>query len=110
LTTHEAKEKYEVLIDFRKQQEIEKKVTEYIQTNFSFVVFRVDDKETRLSLESKIISTVSLCEDCRASESWLGLDSPIKKIRDSESWFVSELYKESLSEYEVKEIDVLMEG
>src|SRR5690606_33364222 len=39
LTTKVNKEKYSEQVDFEKQQSIEKKVTEYIQNNFSFAVF-----------------------------------------------------------------------
>ena len=79
LTTREAKEQYERFIDSQKQQEVEKEVSDYIQNYFSFLVFQVDDKPKRLTLESKIISTVSLCNDCHATNSWLGLDAPNKK-------------------------------
>jgi hypothetical protein len=41
----------------------------YIQQSFTFVVFPVEDKIKRLEIESKIISTVSLCDDCRPSQS-----------------------------------------
>ena len=55
LTTKKAKELYAEEIDFVKQETIERMVTNYIQENFSFVVFKVDGKEERLDLESKII-------------------------------------------------------
>lgn len=109
LTTREAKEKYAGLIDWHKLQEVERRVTEYIQRNFRFVAFRVDDKTKRLRWESRIISTVSLCEECRPSDNWLGLHSPKAKIRESGLWLVNELYKEPLSEsdYEVVKMAVL---
>jgi len=101
LTSRKAKEKYAHLIDFEKQNEIEKKVTEYIQNNFSFVVFQVENKERRLRLESKIISTISLCRECFSSKDWLGLFSPERKIRESGLWLVNELYKEPLSDDDI---------
>ena len=64
LTSRDAREKYSALIDFEKQKEIEKNVSQYIQTNFSFVIIEVEAKEKRLELESKIISTISLCDEC----------------------------------------------
>lgn len=105
LTPSEAKKKFSSLIDFKKQSETEKRVTQYIQDSFSFVVLRVDSKEERLSLESKIISTVSLCNGCRPSKSWLGLFSPKKKIRESGLWLVNELYKEPLSDEELEKLE-----
>ena len=104
LTTRAAKEKYNGLIDGRKQKEVEKQVTEYIQNHFSFVGFQVDDKEKRLTLESKIISTVSLCKECRPSQEWLGLSSPKDKIRESGLWIVNELYKQPLSDSDYNEL------
>ncbi len=91
-------------VDFIKQEEIEKRVTEYIQENISFVTFQIDDKGKRLELESKIISTVSLCDECKPSQNWLGLFSPVEKIRKSGLWLVNELWKTLLSEDDLKEL------
>ena len=104
MTTRANKEKYTEQIDFEKQQSIEKKVSEYIQNNFSFVVFEVLEKEQRLSIESRIISTVSNCKNCKPSENWLGLSSPKQKIKDSGLWLVNELWKQSLSQNELTEL------
>jgi hypothetical protein len=111
LTTSEAKKKYAGMIDKQKLQAAEKRVTDYIQRNFRFVVFRVDEKAKRLLWESEIISTVSLCDECRPSENWLGLHSPINKIRESGLWLVNELYKQPLAEsdYEMLKANVLGE-
>ncbi len=106
LTTKESKEKYSSKIDFAKQKEVEKKVTKYIQKNFSFVVLDVEDRDKRLALESKIISTISLCEKCKPSNSWLGLSSPKEKIRKSGLWLVNELWKTPLS---VADMNALVE-
>lgn len=97
LTTKEAKENFSSSINFEKQKEIEKQVSKHIQDNFTFVVFRVEDVQKRLKLESKIISTISLCEECFPSENWFGLHSPKEKIKKSGLWLVNELYKEPLT-------------
>lgn len=97
LTTSAAKAKYKDRIDFDKQRTVEQQVTEYMQRNFSFVVFEVPTKEERLVLESRIASTVSLCPHCRPTKQWLGRHSPKQKIRDSGLWQVNELYKTTLS-------------
>ncbi len=109
LTTKEAKEKLSNLIDLEKQKQIEKQVTKYIQDNFSFVAFHVEDKEKRLEIESKIISTISLCKDCKPSENWLGLFSPKEKIRESGLWLVNELYKSPLSDTDLIELKNLIQ-
>ena len=108
LTTREAKERYGEMVDRRKLQEVEKRVTEYIQGNFRFVVFRADDKPKRLRWESRIISTVSQCEECRPSKNWLGLHSPKVKIRESGLWLVNELYNQPLSESDFEALRTLV--
>lgn len=104
LTTRANKEKYSEQIDFEKQKSIEKRVSEYIHNYFSFVVFEVLEKEQRLRIESRIISTVSNCTNCKPSENWLGLSSPKQKIKDSGLWLVNELWKQSLTENELTEL------
>src|SRR5262245_44826974 len=87
--------------DTAKRQAVEADVTKYLRECFSFVVFHVEDKDERLTLESRMISTVSRCEQCRPSEGWLGLHSPKHRIRESGLWLVNELYKEPLSAADV---------
>ena len=98
LTSRAARAKHGGRIDFAKQKQIEEKVSKYIRSNFSFAVIRVPTKEERLRLESRMISTVSLCEDCKPSKKWLGNSSPKEKIRESGLWIVNELYKKPLNE------------
>lgn len=103
LTTTKVKRKYAGAVDQKKQKDVERKVTEYIQSNCSFAVFPVAEKVKRLYWEAKIISTVARCSDCGPSENWLGLYSPKSKIRESGLWLVNALYKEPLSgsDYEI---------
>jgi len=108
LTKREAKEKYYHLIDHNYKKEIETKVTQYIQNNFSFIVFQVDVEDMRLELESKIISTVSLCEECNASQNWLGQFSPKEKICKSGLWLINELYKTPLSDNDMQILENLI--
>jgi len=102
LTTRKAKKRYLPLLDEEKQRHVEKAVTEYIQQNFSFVVFQIDHKEERLFWEQKIISTISWCKECCPSSNWLGLHSPKDKIHKSGLWLVNGLYKEPLSDNELR--------
>ena len=74
-----------------------------------FIVFKINDKEERLKTESKIISTISLCENCKPSKNWLGNFSPKEKIRESGLWLVNELYKEPLSEEDILKMKKLEE-
>jgi hypothetical protein len=109
LTTRNAKDKHAAAIDPDKQAAVERNVTKRIQENFSFVVFEVKEKEKRLGLESRIISTVSLCDECLPSKNWLGLSSPKEKIRDSGLWLVNELYKEPLSDSDMGWLNELIQ-
>lgn len=104
LTTRNAKDQHSDSVDFVKQKEIEKRVTKFIQDNFSFVVFQIDDKKKRLYFESRIISTVSLCEECKPSENWLGKSSPKEKIRKGGLWIVNELWKTPLNDEDMIEL------
>lgn len=107
LTTKVAKDMHSKSIDQAKLKSVEKKVTDYIQNNFSFVVIEVDDKDERLELESKMISTVSLCPDCKPSKKWFGNHSPKEKIRQSGLWLVNELYKTPLSDEDLGRLRLL---
>lgn len=91
-------------IDVERQKDIERDVSRSIQECFSFVVFEVADKTERLSLESRIISTVAACPDCKPSGGWLGLSSPKPKIRDSGLWQVNELYKQAFTMAELRRL------
>jgi hypothetical protein len=108
LTTKKARGKHAKHIDFDKLAKTEKRVSKYIQSNFSFVVFRVEDKDERLYLESKIVSTVSSCTECEASDKWLGSLSPKTKIRDSGLWLIQELWKMPLSSKDMKRLNKLL--
>jgi hypothetical protein len=108
LTSRSEKNKHIASVDFAKQRKIESNVSGYIRKNFSFVVFEIADKNKRLELESRIISTVSLCDECKPSKNWLGLFSPKQKIRESGLWLVNELYKKPLSATDMKKIKGLL--
>jgi len=103
LTTKEAKENASS-VDFKRLAEVEKMVTEYMQKYFQLSVIEVKEKEDRVDLESKIISTISRCEECKPSVNWLGLHSPREKIRESGLWLTNELYKMQLAESDIKKL------
>jgi hypothetical protein len=104
LTTQTNKTKY-AQHEYRvKCQEIERQVSGYIQNNFSFVVFEIEEKDLRLELEKKLISTVSRCTECRPSKHWFGDYSPKEKIRKSGLWLVNHLYKTPLERSDLKHL------
>lgn len=98
------------LIDRKFQNQLEGKISKYIQENLSFTVIEVNDKSERLNFESKIISTISFCKECKPSKNWLGLHSTKSKIRESGVWQVNELYKEPLNEGEMKKLKLIIQN
>jgi len=91
LTSSLAKDQKAHLINPARQRQVERDVSKRIQDFFSFAVIEVANKADRLSLESRIISTISLCSECQPSTGWLGLSSPKNKICESGLWLVNEL-------------------
>ncbi len=105
LTSRLAKEIHAGRINLDRQQEIERDVSSYMHNNFSFVVVRIDTKTERLELESKMISTVSLCSECQPSSDWLGRFSPKEKISASGLWLVNELRSDPLSMEDIQRLN-----
>jgi len=110
LTTNKNRILFKDEIDLEYQNKVEDRVSQYMKTNFSFCFFEVKNKEDRLKLESRIISTVSLCNECKGSEDWLGNYSPKEKIRNSGLWLVNELYKKPLSKREFERLSSLIKN
>ncbi len=108
LTTKASKERNKDKINLVKQREVEEKVTRYIKEKFSFAIFEVKEKEERLKIESRIISTISWCKECKPSDNWLGLSSTKEKIRKSGLWIVNELYKEPLDKSSLETLKELL--
>ena len=71
-TSRADKEKNLGLLNSSFEKELEKKISNYIQTNLSFCVFQIDTKEDRLFWESKIVSTLAKASDIKPSDKWLG--------------------------------------
>ena len=81
-----------------------------MQSNFSFAVFEVNEKDDRMLFESRIISTVSNCDECGGNKNWLGTHSPKEKIRKSGLWLVNELWKKSISDEELVKLTELVKN
>lgn len=100
LTTAAARRLHASRIDYVKQRSVEASVSNFLQSCCRFAVIPVALKSQRLLLESRMISTVAACPNCNPSPGWLGLSSPVAKIRDNGLWQVNELFKEPFSEEE----------
>jgi len=100
-TNKKNKELHLSKIDKKLESDLEKKISRYIQANFSFCLLNVPGKDNRMYYEARLIGTVSACLGCSPSDNWLGNNSPIEKIRRSGLWQVMELYSQPLSEDEL---------
>jgi hypothetical protein len=96
------------LIDVELEKTLEKRITEYVQTNLSFTVFSVANKTDRLCWESRLASTLAAHDDIRPSENWLGLNSPKEKIRNHGLWQVNELQNTILSDEEMSTLEIIL--
>lgn len=98
-TSKSDKEKNLKFIDFEFESKLEKEISNYIKTSFSFCIFNVETKENRLFWESKIISTIAQSK-VKPTDDWLGQHSPKKQIRESGLWQVQGLKKTKLTDEE----------
>ncbi|HLG35969.1 MAG TPA: hypothetical protein VI757_13900, partial [Bacteroidia bacterium] len=100
ITSKVEKEKNLKLLDLDFEKQIEIKISNYIQTNFSFCVFQIETKDTRLFWESKIISTIVKSKELKPSTNWLGNFSTKDKIRTTGLWQVNELFNDTMTDQE----------
>lgn len=80
------REEYGHLLNEEYQQSIEEEVSRYMKENLSFCVIGVDNKYKRKELKYKIATAIYQCDECKPSNSWLGLSSPKEIIRESGMW------------------------
>lgn len=89
-------------INNEKQSAIEDVVSQYLQNNMTFTVFRVDDDNLRLRLEKGIIASLNADSDFYPSINWLGNYSTEDEIRKSGLWLKIGLENDALTEKEFK--------
>lgn len=105
LTDKKSRALHSASVDLDYQARIESAVSDYIRRSCSFAVVEMAEKKERLALESRLISTISLCEKCRPSPGWLGLHAPNQKIRESGLWQVQHLDKTPAGQRELTLIE-----
>jgi hypothetical protein len=94
LTPRAARERHGDRIDFEKQDEVEGQVSHTIHERFTFATLRAKNPSLRKDIERGLIATISLCRECGPSDGWLGIFSPVNKIRQSGLWQTQHLWKE----------------
>ncbi|MDN5201196.1 hypothetical protein QQ008_07480 [Fulvivirgaceae bacterium BMA10] len=103
-TSRREKEMNQHLIDVEFERQLEKEISDYIQSNLSFVVLEINDKSERLFWEQRVTSTLSGQIHPLPSQTWLGNYSPKEKIREFGLWQVNQLGKQPLSKKELQEL------
>ena len=91
------------------ENNLEEKISEYIQNNLSFCVFEAPTKDDRLYWESKIISTLAKSSETKPSDTWLGNHSTKLKIRQSGLWQVNSLNNECLDKEDFELLSQLVQ-
>jgi hypothetical protein len=102
---HNNKVEYAKGRDIEKEQEIERKITEILRSNFRFRFIELANQKERMDrggIESALIGTLAQCPQCRASDSWLGKSSPKTKICNGKLWLVQHLRANSINEIHKK--------
>ena len=105
---------YPRLSDWLKQKgstykDIEEKVSQYLRDNFTFVCFKVTEKDDRLTLESALIALLSQYPLGKPSQTWLGRHAFSPIIRYTGLWNTRETDKMPLDENQLDKIRNYME-
>ena len=96
-TTREARAKKSYLRNVEEDARIEAEVTRLLRERFSLRFVVLEGEKKRLDIESRIIGTLHRCPCCRNSEDWLGLHSPVDKIREGGMWMIQHLESDGLA-------------
>jgi len=102
------KNNYGHLLNEELENELERKISQYLRNNISFVCLPVETEAERLRLEEGIIATLNNDKRFKPSSKWLGLYSPITDISKSGLWNRHGLQGEPLSSQELERIKWLV--
>lgn len=95
---------YGHLVNKDLEAELERKISQYLRNNITFVCFPVENKEERMRLEEGIISTLNRHPCFGPSSNWLGLKSPTAEIVRSGLWNKQGLNSQPLTDGELSRI------
>ena len=103
-TIDTSKPENRILMNRAKNAETERKVSQYLQDNFSFTVVPIIDKGERLRMKEAIIAALNADATFAPGASWLGLFSPEAEIRESGLWLKRGLNEEPIMESEFNKL------
>jgi len=92
--------------DHEFNNELERRVSEYMREHFSFTCFSVVTSQERKRLEEGVIATLNRSPSFIAGSEWLGKHSTKYKIAQSGMWLEQGLNSAPLSESECLDIEV----
>lgn len=96
--------KYGHLVDKKLEADVERKISEYLRNNITFVCFPVNEKAERRRLEEGMIALLNKHPWFGPSSRWLGLGSPVPEIARSGLWNIQGLDGKPLSDEELERI------
>jgi hypothetical protein len=100
-TTSDNKKRFSHLRNIGKEKETEIQVTDIIRKYFWFRFVPIEGQEQRMGkmgIESRLIGTVTKCEECKPSQNWLGIFSPVSKINNGKLWLYQHLNSSELTD------------
>ncbi|MBF0565030.1 MAG: hypothetical protein HQK89_07300 [Nitrospirae bacterium] len=100
LTLPNNRKKYKTDINIQTQETLEDEISKILREKFSFRYLLVNTEEERINLESSLIGTVAYNIICKPSQSWLGIASPLLKIKESGLWQTQHLKANPISKDE----------
>lgn len=97
--------------DMVKERKIESQVTEILREMFYFRYIVLEGEIKRIGskgLENKLIGTVANCSVCKHSDNWLGIYSPIPKIRSGKLWLSQHIDSHEISSEDQQNLSVVI--
>ncbi len=86
---------------YKRLQEIEHEVSDYINNKLTFTTIPLLDDVARFAMKLRLLSTINACTDCVPSQ-WLGCHHTNSTIRKSGLWNIQGLNKPPLSPEEAQ--------
>jgi hypothetical protein len=87
---------------------VEQQVSLSLREKFTFRCIEIDNRRERNNLEESLIATLSACNECIPSESWLGRQACSSVLRGSGMWNCQGVSGEQLSEGELNRLEELV--
>jgi hypothetical protein len=101
------------LRNIEKEKTIESQITELIRKRFYFRFISIEGQEKRMGkigIESRLIETVTSCNLCKPTDSWLGKFSIKSQIKNGKLWLSQHLDSVGLSDSDKRDLLIAIEN